>query len=526
MADKEAEGHGDDELRGLVVLHRLALDDVKRAFLRRVGFRVLRTGSVSKTVRTVEEHDGPCAVVFDISVGSHAPERIVEAIARISETRDLKPIVVAATARRGKTKTSRCRKLGLDAAYVWPEGAFAEVTRRLETVPGVTIRRGAERAALVIDVEDVGTGFEGKLINLSSTGALLSCGPSGRDVDRLQLELEVMTHTTALDARVVWRREVDDGWHIGVQFRGASGATRKAIQQFVHAENTVRAKGHRATDRPPAAGPKVKVVFGQRTDYYRLEGDIEREALLVQPKPFFVPYGVGDQVTIRSPGAELVHVVITDQCILDPDRLNGSMGWRVVRADRPNQTDTQLPSPASVQDAPINTSEVERLGELAAARLGTDELRRRFGPSVLVAPPGPGEGARHGGTQSVFTLTIRDNEHLLMFDERCRVFPLSSGALTLGRAPDNDVVFDEPTVSSHHAELRRNGQRWALTDLGSSNGSSVGGSPLESRDERRIHGAEPVFLGFQRMHILAVERLAAILDRLQRIPDASDGAPG
>ncbi len=44
----------------------------------------------------------------------------------------------------------------------------------------------------------------------------------------------------------------------------------------------------------------------------------------------------------------------------------------------------------------------------------------------------------------------------------------------IGRAPDNDVVLDDATVSRHHAEIARlpNG-RWQLRDIGSGNGVVV-----------------------------------------------------
>jgi hypothetical protein len=47
-----------------------------------------------------------------------------------------------------------------------------------------------------------------------------------------------------------------------------------------------------------------------------------------------------------------------------------------------------------------------------------------------------------------------------------------------GRHPDNEVTFDahrDLDASSRHAELRRNGDRFRLCDIGSSNGTFVGG---------------------------------------------------
>jgi FHA domain/Domain of unknown function (DUF1707) len=47
--------------------------------------------------------------------------------------------------------------------------------------------------------------------------------------------------------------------------------------------------------------------------------------------------------------------------------------------------------------------------------------------------------------------------------------------LVIGRNPDCDLVVGDPTVSRRHAELRREGGRWVLADLGSSNGTRVNG---------------------------------------------------
>ncbi|SRR5579875_1914495 len=50
------------------------------------------------------------------------------------------------------------------------------------------------------------------------------------------------------------------------------------------------------------------------------------------------------------------------------------------------------------------------------------------------------------------------------------------GELTrLGRSPDNDIVLDDPRVSSHHVEIRRVDGVYRLCDLNSTNGTYVAG---------------------------------------------------
>jgi pSer/pThr/pTyr-binding forkhead associated (FHA) protein len=62
-----------------------------------------------------------------------------------------------------------------------------------------------------------------------------------------------------------------------------------------------------------------------------------------------------------------------------------------------------------------------------------------------------------------------------------REFLLAKGVVTLGRAPDNDVVIADPRASRYHARLAQEGEGWRLTDLGSTNGTQV--------NERRIEAA-------------------------------------
>jgi hypothetical protein len=67
---------------------------------------------------------------------------------------------------------------------------------------------------------------------------------------------------------------------------------------------------------------------------------------------------------------------------------------------------------------------------------------------------------------------------LLLFEGKRLV--VGSGGVTLGRSRGCDVVLDDPNVSRTHAELRPRGGSWVLTDLGSTNGSSVNGRRIDA----------------------------------------------
>jgi hypothetical protein len=52
---------------------------------------------------------------------------------------------------------------------------------------------------------------------------------------------------------------------------------------------------------------------------------------------------------------------------------------------------------------------------------------------------------------------------------------LIGDVITIGRAPSNDVVIDDPTVSARHASLTKLPSGYRLKDLGSSNGTQING---------------------------------------------------
>ncbi len=60
-------------------------------------------------------------------------------------------------------------------------------------------------------------------------------------------------------------------------------------------------------------------------------------------------------------------------------------------------------------------------------------------------------------------------------DRVLKQFPVGLMA-TIGRLPDNTIVLDSPSVSGHHACVFRDGHRWTVEDLQSTNGTFVNGA--------------------------------------------------
>jgi hypothetical protein len=62
-----------------------------------------------------------------------------------------------------------------------------------------------------------------------------------------------------------------------------------------------------------------------------------------------------------------------------------------------------------------------------------------------------------------------------------RTFSLGQNRLTIGRASENDLVFEEPLLSRQHAAIDFDGQRYLITDLDSTYGTTLNGQRLDSR---------------------------------------------
>lgn len=58
-------------------------------------------------------------------------------------------------------------------------------------------------------------------------------------------------------------------------------------------------------------------------------------------------------------------------------------------------------------------------------------------------------------------------------------FELNVDRATVGRASDNDIVVPDSSVSSRHGEIIVKGEEIELVDLGSTNGTYVGGERVE-----------------------------------------------
>jgi len=67
-------------------------------------------------------------------------------------------------------------------------------------------------------------------------------------------------------------------------------------------------------------------------------------------------------------------------------------------------------------------------------------------------------------------------------------FLLDSDVTTVGRHPNADIFLDDVTVSRRHAEFKRTGKTFSVSDLASLNGTQYEGERVESAE--LVNGSE------------------------------------
>lgn len=87
--------------------------------------------------------------------------------------------------------------------------------------------------------------------------------------------------------------------------------------------------------------------------------------------------------------------------------------------------------------------------------------------------------------------------------------PPAARFVTIGAAPDNDIVIDMPMVSGHHARLVVENHGVYIEDLGSTNGTGLG-NPANRVRRAKLQPTDIVYLG---SYPVAAARLLEIVNR-------------
>lgn len=323
--------------KAILVLHKLRLEQRRESLLKERGVRIIHTGSVGQTLRALEEAHEPRIVVVDLSVGSQAPEQIIKACAGFEHDRKGRPVrVIPCTSKGGGQVKGRARKMQVDEVFLWPEGAFGQIMIALEEEPGFALRRIAERAEIQEEFDaDDDDELNGKLINLSASGAMLECNAAGADVVSLALDFDVPDTDlrVSVTAMVRWSEMSEGKVRLGVEFVGVTDQARAAIEDFVRKMNVLSTVSEPLPARSKrATKARVTHVGTGRVDYFLFEGEPESGGTLVPKKGFFVPYKPGDALCLellRPRARARYRTAIADRILWEPDRVDSRIAWRV-----------------------------------------------------------------------------------------------------------------------------------------------------------------------------------------------------
>jgi len=154
------------------------------------------------------------------------------------------------------------------------------------------------------------------------------------------------------------------------------------------------------------------------------------------------------------------------------------------------------------------------LAETADAAL----LRRRDQP-LKPAEPDKSDTEGFGDIETNVGVAAELHRELVADPGLYEVYPLvkKPGAafaakITVGRTQNNDVVFNDVTVSRFHAYLRPSSNDWQVCDAGSKNGTCLGGQKLPARRETAIAAGTSIRFGDVETVFYTADLLFDILD--------------
>jgi hypothetical protein len=142
----------------------------------------------------------------------------------------------------------------------------------------------------------------------------------------------------------------------------------------------------------------------------------------------------------------------------------------------------------------FHTDERLQLGEfgIAAQLLKTDEDepedidQAEFGHTMVYSPDREARKLAPAGRGAGRAFLVGEGKRLV----------LSGNRVLIGRSRECDFMLDDPNVSRHHAELRREADAWMVADLGSTNGVKVNGSRVS---EAELGPGDEITLGLARL---------------------------
>jgi hypothetical protein len=118
-------------------------------------------------------------------------------------------------------------------------------------------------------------------------------------------------------------------------------------------------------------------------------------------------------------------------------------------------------------------------------RFEADAARRAGVPSATALDPVEPEQPKRASAPAGLALVRTDD------GARTQL----SGAVTIGRSSDCTITIDDTRVSRAHATVEQTRSGWAITDTGSSNGTTVNGKAIGARSPKALAPRDVIGIG-------------------------------
>jgi hypothetical protein len=116
--------------------------------------------------------------------------------------------------------------------------------------------------------------------------------------------------------------------------------------------------------------------------------------------------------------------------------------------------------------------------------------------------------------------------HITMPDGKTREYPLDQPSISIGRAPGNELLIEETSISRRHARLSVESGRLMIEDSGSANGTFIGSQRLEPNTPSLVSEDQIVHLGDVEVKYTAPPPLQpSTPDATASISPAAEAAP-
>ena len=190
-------------------------------------------------------------------------------------------------------------------------------------------------------------------------------------------------------------------------------------------------------------------------------------------------------------------------------------------------------SPADVTPTPAEPAAAAEAARAAAAILSATPPES---PAAPIAPSGAGAPTPIIAPRSVTTPPASGRPVLARLEVlstgvlKGQRFEVRSPLAHVGRGPHNDIVLPDESVSDAHAKLQKREAGWYVVDMGSTNGTYVGGRRVES--EIKLEGVPDLRFGGVKVAFRPAEGEGAVDDvkgtrafSMPRAARAGQGSP-